>query len=48
MLAKGESIGQKRIEQFESVEISQLRLIISKAIKTPQIKELSIFYVKPK
>lgn len=48
VLAKGESIGQKRIEQFESVEISQLRLIISKAIKTPQIKNLSIFYVKPK
>ena len=45
LLAKGKSIGHKRIEQFESIEINQLRLIIKDSERAPVIKNISAYFV---
>ena len=45
LLAKGKSIGHKRIEQFESIEINQLRLIIKDSEREPMIKNISAYFV---
>jgi alpha-L-fucosidase len=42
----GESIGNKRIQQFEAVTTNKIRLIIDESIANPMIKELSVFEVK--
>lgn len=47
-LAKGQSIGNKRIEKFEQQSISKLRLIINKSTNEPIIKNLSVFYIEKK
>ena len=41
LLTKGESIGHKRIEKFNQVEVSELRLIISKFVNVPKLKNFS-------
>ena len=46
VLSKGSSIGNKRILKFEDRKISRLRLIVLNAVRKPQIKNLSAFYVK--
>ena len=46
ILANGESIGNKRIEKFDEVRISKLRLIIKNSVREPVIKDLSIYFVK--
>ncbi|GAA3585285.1 alpha-L-fucosidase [Snuella lapsa] len=45
-VCSGQSIGHKRIEQFESVKISRLRLKILRSDGKPQIKNFSIYNVK--
>ncbi len=45
LLAKGKSIGHKRIEQFESIKINQLRLIIKDSEREPVIKNISAYFV---
>ncbi len=45
LLAKGESIGHKRIEQFDDIEVSQLRLIIKDSEREPIIKNISAYFV---
>ena len=46
ILATGESIGHKRIEQFESVKITHLRFKVLKSDREPQIKNLGAYYVE--
>lgn len=45
VLAKGESIGHKRIIQIEDVEVSRIRLKILYADREPQIKNFEVCYV---
>lgn len=45
ILAKGKSIGHKRIEQFESIKINQLRLIIKDSERSPVLKNISAYFV---
>ncbi len=45
-LCEGESVGQKRIEQFPEVKCSKIRLIIEKSIAGPDIKNFSAFSIK--
>ncbi|WP_242203080.1 alpha-L-fucosidase [Aestuariivivens insulae] len=45
LLYSGESIGHKRIIQFETVKASRLRLRILKSDREPRIKNFSIFNV---
>ncbi|MBJ6368780.1 alpha-L-fucosidase [Snuella sedimenti] len=42
---RGKSIGHKRIEQFESIKVSRLRLRILKRDREPQIKSFSVYNV---
>ena len=46
LLAEGESVGHKRIQQFEPAEVSRLRLIIPLSTDTPEIKKLAAYYIK--
>ena len=42
-LCKGTSIGHKRIQQFEPVEVAQLRLRVTKSAARPLIRELAAY-----
>ena len=42
----GESIGHKRIQSFDEVECTRLRLTITESITEPQIKNLAVYYVR--
>ncbi len=44
-LCEGESVGYKRIQAFEPVEVSRARLTIEQQIDVPQIRNFSIFNV---
>lgn len=44
-IIEGESIGHKRIEQFDTVRTGRIRLKILKSRGESQIKNLSVFYV---
>ena len=46
VICEGESIGHKRIEQFKTVKTNRIRLKIVTALREPQIKNLSAFYVE--
>ena len=48
LLCKGESIGNKRIEKFDVVICTKLRLIVEKSTDTPDFKAFSVFYVEPR
>ena len=45
-VCEGESVGHKRIEQFPAVEASALRLVISRSVAQPDIRNFSIFNVQ--
>ena len=45
ILAEGESVGHKRIEQFEEVAVSRLRLKVNRYTREPKIKNLSAYFV---
>ncbi len=45
-LCEGESIGHKRIQYFDDVECTSIRLTVQGSIAAPQIKNLSVYYVK--
>lgn len=42
-LCNGESVGHKRIQTFEDTEVSQIRLVVDKAIDIPQIRTFSVY-----
>lgn len=44
-VAKGESVGHKRIESFEAVNASSFRLIVNESLDTPIIRNFSIYSV---
>ena len=44
-LSQGTCIGHKRIENFNTVEVSKIRLIVVHATGKPIIKNLSLFHV---
>ncbi len=45
LLAKGESIGHKRIEQIENIEVSRIRIKVLTANRKPQIKNLEAYFI---
>ena len=44
-LIKGSSVGRKKIDYFDEVEVSAVRLNITKAAAKPLIRSLSLYYV---
>lgn len=45
-VAAGESVGNKRIEPFDAVEASAVRLVVEKALDKPQILNFAIYNVE--
>ncbi|MGQ7870732.1 alpha-L-fucosidase [Sunxiuqinia sp. sy24] len=45
-LCEGQSIGQKRIQQFDTVECSKIRLTIEQSEELPSIKNLAVYQVE--
>ncbi|MFC1725058.1 alpha-L-fucosidase [candidate division KSB1 bacterium] len=45
-LCSGSCIGHKYIHQFETVNVTKVRLTVSRSIAEPVIKDLSVFYVE--
>ena len=45
-LCQGESVGHKRIEEFDAVTTSQVRLVITEARDQAQIKNFSVFNIE--
>lgn len=45
-VCSGESVGHKRIEKFEPIEASALRLTIPESIALPDIINFNAYYVK--
>jgi alpha-L-fucosidase len=45
-VCEGESIGHKRIQSFDAVECSRVRLIIDSSTAVPRIKNLAVYYVR--
>ncbi len=46
LIYSGSSIGTKKIDSFDSIEVSKIRLKISNSIAQPIIKNFSVFYIK--
>lgn len=42
-LCEGESVGHKRIQQFDPVETKQIRLVITQCLDLPQLRNFSIY-----
>ena len=45
-LARGQSIGHKRIERFKPTEVSTVRLRVIEAVAEPLIRRLAVFHVE--
>jgi len=45
MLTKGISVGRKKIDYFDEIEVEQIRLIITQAVALPLIRSFSAYYV---
>jgi alpha-L-fucosidase len=45
-LARGQSIGHKRIERFNSIEVTKVRLRVTEAVAEPLIRKLALFHVE--
>ncbi len=43
-ISEGQSIGNKRIDEFQKVEVSKIRLRITEAIATPMIEKFSVYF----
>jgi alpha-L-fucosidase len=44
-LARGESIGHKRIERFDPVKVSRVRVRVTRSVAEPRIRKLAVFGV---
>lgn len=42
-LCAGESIGHKRLEEFDPVEVAQVRLRVTRSVATPRIRSLAVY-----
>ena len=45
-LSRGTSVGRKKIDLFRPVEVSQMRLRVTKCAAEPRIRSLATFYVE--
>jgi len=45
-IADGSSVGNKRIQEIETVKAREFRLVIHKSVAKPQIKDFSLFFIK--
>jgi alpha-L-fucosidase len=45
-LCSGQSIGRKKIDYFDEIEVSKIRLNITKSVNEPVVRKLSAFYVE--
>lgn len=45
-LSKGQSVGRKKIDYFDEVEVSRVRLTVTKNVNEPFIRKLSVYYVE--
>lgn len=45
-ICKGQSVGRKKIDYFDDLEVSKIRLIITKETDTQLIRKLSVYYVE--
>ncbi len=45
-IADGTSVGNKRIQEFETVRAKKFRLLINKSVAEPQIKEFSLYNIE--
>jgi alpha-L-fucosidase len=46
VVCEGESIGHKRIQYFDDVECTKIRLTVQKSTAAPLVKNFSVYYVK--
>jgi len=44
-LCSGQSIGRKKIDYFPEVEVSKIRLLVSKSLNEPLIRSIAAYYV---
>ena len=45
-VAKGTSVGHKRIERFDPVEATAFRVVVEQCTDTPQIRNFSVYYAE--
>ncbi len=45
-IGDGECVGQKRIQKFDGITTNKIRLFVSESVGTPQIKNLSLYYIE--
>jgi alpha-L-fucosidase len=45
-LVAGQSVGRMKIDYFDEVEVSKIRLQVDKSVGTPLIRKLSVYYVE--
>ena len=45
-VAKGTSVGHKRIERFDPVEATAFRIVVEQCTDTPQIRDFSVYYAE--
>ena len=43
LLCQGESVGHRRIQRFDPVEVAALRLCVTGSVAEPQIRDLSAY-----
>jgi len=45
-LCEGTAIGHKRIDRFEAIEVSKVRLRCTQAVATPVVRKLAVYYTQ--
>lgn len=45
-IARGSCVGNKRIQQFQTMQTNKLRLIVDESLAEPQIKDFSVYHVQ--
>ena len=45
-VAKGTSVGHKRIERFDLIEATAFRVVVEQCTDTPQIRDFSVYYAE--
>ncbi len=45
-LCKGQSVGRKKIDYFNELEVTKIRLTVTKSVNEPVIRKLSVYYVE--
>jgi alpha-L-fucosidase len=45
-LCRGQSVGEKRIQQFDAARVSAIRLLITQSVGTPVVRKLAVFHIR--